>query len=129
METKDIRNVAFISHGGAGKTSLVETILFNAKATNRIGSVDNGTSVMDFDPVEIDRGISLNSKVSSIEWLKTQINIVDTPGYANFLHETRAGLSAVGGAVVIASAITGVKAETKESGAFQRNLIWRRSYL
>lgn len=118
METKDIRNVAFISHGGAGKTSLVETILFNAKATNRIGSVDNGTSVMDFDPVEIDRGISLNSKVSSIEWLKTQINIVDTPGYANFLHETRAGLSAVGGAVVIASAITGVKAETKRVWGF-----------
>jgi elongation factor G len=118
METKNIRNVAFISHGGAGKTSLVETILFNAKATQRIGSVDNGTSVMDFDPVEIERGISLNSKVSTIEWLKTQINIVDTPGYANFLHETRAGLSAVGGAVVIASAITGVKAETKRVWGF-----------
>jgi len=118
METKDIRNIAFISHGGAGKTSLVETILFNAKATSRIGSVDNGTSVMDFDPVEIERGISLNSKVSTIEWLKTQINIVDTPGYANFLHETRAGLSAVGGAVVIASAITGVKAETKRVWGF-----------
>jgi len=118
METKDIRNVAFISHGGAGKTSLVETILFNAKAVGRIGSVDNGTSVMDFDPVEIERGLSLNSKVSSIEWLKTQINIVDTPGYANFLHETRAGLSAVGGAVVIASAITGVKAETKRVWGF-----------
>jgi len=113
MEIKNIRNVAFISHGGAGKTSLVETILFNAKATGRIGSVDNGTSVMDFDPVEIERNLSLHSKVSSIEWNKTQINIVDTPGYANFMHETRAGLSAVGGAVVIASAITGVKAETK----------------
>lgn len=118
METKDIRNVAFISHGGAGKTSLVETILFNAKATNRIGSVENGTSVMDFDPVEIERHISLNAKVSTIEWMKTQINIVDTPGYANFLHETRAGLSAVGGAVVIASAITGVKAETKRVWKF-----------
>ncbi|PLX69889.1 MAG: elongation factor G [Denitrovibrio sp.] len=118
METKDIRNVAFISHGGAGKTSLVEAILFNAKATNRIGSVDSGTSAMDFDPVEIERKISLNAKVSSIEWLKTQINIIDTPGYANFLHETRAGLSAVGGAVVIASAITGVKAETKRVWGF-----------
>ncbi|ADD67974.1 translation elongation factor G [Denitrovibrio acetiphilus DSM 12809] len=118
METKDIRNVAFISHGGAGKTSLVEAILFNAKATARIGSVDNGTSVMDFDPVEIERGISLSSKVCTIEWLKTHINIVDTPGYANFLHETRAGLSAVGGAVVIASAITGVKAETKRVWGF-----------
>jgi len=121
METKDIRNVAFISHGGAGKTSLVETILFNAKATNRIGSVENGTSVMDFDPVEIERGLSLNAKVSTIEWLKTQINIVDTPGYANFLHETRAGLSAVGGAVVIASAITGVKAETKRVWGFSED--------
>jgi elongation factor G len=118
METKDIRNVAFISHGGAGKTSLVEAILYNAKATNRIGSVENGTSVMDFDSVEIERHISLNAKVCTIEWLKTQINIVDTPGYANFLHETRAGLSAVGGAVVIASAITGVKAETKRVWGF-----------
>ncbi len=113
MDIKKIRNIAFISHGGAGKTSLVETILFNAKAVNRIGSVDNGTSVMDFDPVEIERHLSLHSKVSSIEWLDTQINIIDTPGYGNFLYETRAGLSAVGGAVVIASAITGVKAETQ----------------
>lgn len=113
MDIKKIRNIAFISHGGAGKTSLVEAILFNAKATTRIGSVENGTSVMDFDPVEIERHISLNAKVCTIEWLDTQINIIDTPGYANFLHETRAGLSAVGGAVVIASAITGVKAETK----------------
>ena len=118
MDIKRIRNVAFISHGGAGKTSLVEAILFNAKATNRIGSVDNGTSVMDFDPVEIERHLSLHAKVSSIEWLETQINIVDTPGYANFLHETRAGLSAVGGAVVIASAITGVKAETQRVWKF-----------
>lgn len=113
MDIKKIRNIAFISHGGAGKTSLVEAILYNAKSTNRIGSVDNGTSVMDFDPVEIERHLSLHAKVSTIEWLETQINIVDTPGYANFLHETRAGLSAVGGAVVIASAITGVKAETQ----------------
>lgn len=111
-DIKNIRNIAFISHGGAGKTSLVETILFNAKANNRIGSVDNGTSIMDFGPVEIDRKISLNAKVCTIEWNKILLNIVDTPGYANFLHETKAALSAVGGAIVIASAITGVKAET-----------------
>lgn len=118
MDIRKIRNIAFISHGGAGKTSLVEAILFNAKATNRIGSVENGTSVMDFDPVEIERHLSLHAKVCSIEWLETLINIVDTPGYANFLHETRAGLSAVGGAVVIASAITGVKAETQRVWKF-----------
>jgi elongation factor G len=113
MEIGKIRNVAFISHGGAGKTSLVETILFNAGATNRIGSVENGTSVMDFDPVEIKRKLSIHSKVSSVDWNKFLINIVDTPGYSNFLHETKAAVSAVGGAVVIASAITGVKAETQ----------------
>ncbi|BAI80994.1 translation elongation factor G [Deferribacter desulfuricans SSM1] len=113
-----IRNVAFISHGGAGKTSLVETILFNAKATNRIGSVDNGTTIMDFDPVEIEKKISINAKVATISWRKNMINIVDTPGYANFLHETKVALSAVGGAVVIASAITGVKAETERVWKF-----------
>lgn len=113
-----IRNVAFISHGGAGKTSLIEAILFNAKATKKIGSVDAGTSVMDFDPVEIERKISINSKVCSVEWNKCMLNIVDTPGYSNFLHETKAALSAVGGAVVIASAITGVKAETERVWKF-----------
>ncbi|MBC7197003.1 MAG: GTP-binding protein, partial [Deferribacterales bacterium] len=113
-----IRNVAFISHGGAGKTSLIEAILFNAKVTKKIGSVDAGTSVMDFDPVEIERKISINSKVCSVEWDKYSLNIVDTPGYSNFLHETKAALSAVGGAVVIASAITGVKAETERVWKF-----------
>lgn len=113
METGKIRNLAFISHGGAGKTSLAETILFNAGSVNRIGSVENGTSVMDFDPVEIKRKLSIHSKASSIEWNKHLLNIVDTPGYSNFLHETKAALTSVGSAVVIASAITGVKAETK----------------
>jgi len=117
-EIKNIRNVAFISHGGAGKTSLIETILFNAKATNRIGSVDNGTSIMDFDPVEISRKITINPKISTIEWNKHLLNLVDTPGYANFLHETKAALSAVGGAVVIASAISGIKAETERVWKF-----------
>ncbi|MEC9491963.1 elongation factor G [Flexistipes sp.] len=112
-EVKNIRNVAFISHGGAGKTSLIEAILFNAKATKRIGSVDNGTSIMDFDQVEINRKITINPKLCSIEWNKHLLNLVDTPGYGNFLHETKSALSAVGGAVVIASAISGIKAETE----------------
>lgn len=112
-DINNIRNVVFISHGGAGKTSLVDTILYNAKANNRIGSVDNGTSMLDFDPVEIERKISINLKVASIEWSNKLINIIDTPGYANFLHETKCAISAVGGAVVVASAITGVKVETE----------------
>jgi elongation factor G len=113
VEIESIRNVAFISHGGAGKTSLVEAILFNGKLTNRLGSVDNGTSIMDFDQVEIERKISINAKLCTLEWNKTLLNILDTPGYGNFLHETKAALSVVDSAILIASAITGVKAETE----------------
>jgi len=113
VEIESIRNVAFISHGGAGKTSLIEAILFNAKLTNRLGSVDTGTSIMDFDPVEIERKISINTKVCTLEWNKTLLNILDTPGYGNFLHETKAALSVVGSAILIASAISGIKAETE----------------
>lgn len=118
METSMIRNVAFISHGGAGKTSLIEAVLYNTGATERIGDVGSGTSVMDFDPVEIERKFSINSKVASVTWNKILLNIVDTPGYSNFLQETKCALAAVDGAVVIASAITGVKAETKRVWQF-----------
>jgi elongation factor G len=113
VEIESIRNVAFISHGGAGKTSLIEAILFNANLTSRLGSVDNGTSIMDFDPVEIERKISINAKVCTLEWNKILLNILDSPGYGNFLHETKAALSVVGSAILIASAISGIKAETE----------------
>lgn len=112
METSMIRNVAFISHGGAGKTSLIEAVLYNTGATQKIGSIETGTSMMDFDQIEIEHKFSINSKVASVTWNKNLLNIIDTPGYTNFLHETKCALSAVDGAVIIASAITGVKAET-----------------
>ena len=113
IDTGSLRNVAFISHGGAGKTSLIETILFNAGAIKRIGNVEAGNTVMDFDSVEIDRKISINTKACVVQWNNYLLNILDTPGYGNFLHETQAALSVVGGAVVIASAISGIKAETE----------------
>lgn len=112
METSMIRNVAFISHGGAGKTSLIEAVLYNTGATQKIGSIETGTSMMDYDQIEIEHKFSINSKVASVTWNKNLLNIIDTPGYTNFLHETKCALSAVDGAVIIASAITGVKAET-----------------
>ncbi|MDR2884871.1 MAG: elongation factor G [Deferribacteraceae bacterium] len=118
MDTQVIRDVAFISHGGAGKTSLVEAILFNSGITKRIGDIETGTSMMDYDPVEISRKLSINTKVATIEWNKNLLNIIDTPGYANFLHETKSALCAASGAVVLASAITGVKAETSRVWAF-----------
>lgn len=121
MDIRSIRNVAFISHGGAGKTSLIEAILFNAGATNRIGDIESGTSVLDYDPIEIARKVSINTKVATVEWNKCTLNILDTPGYSNFLHETKTALSAVSGVVVLASAITGIKAETEQVWNYANN--------
>ncbi len=80
----NIRNVALISHGGAGKTSLAEAMLFDAGAIQRLGSVDAGTATLDFDPEEQKRGQSVNLAVGSLEHDGVRITIVDTPGYADF---------------------------------------------
>ncbi|GAB7140527.1 elongation factor G [Deferribacterales bacterium RsTz2092] len=115
MDINKIRNVTFISHGGAGKTSLVEAVIFDTGYTRSIGTSADGSGVMDYDPVEIERKITINAKVASVNWNEYLINIIDTPGYANYLHETHVAIAAAGSAVVIASAITGVKAETKRA--------------
>ena len=108
----DVRNVGLIGHGGAGKTSLAEAMLFNSKAINRMGKVQDGSTCLDFDPEETERQISTSVSIAHMEWQKKYINLVDTPGYANFISETGAGLRAVGGAVLLATAVSGVKAQT-----------------
>lgn len=114
FEVEKIRNVAIIAHGGAGKTSLVEAMLYNTKAIDRLGSVDDGTTTTDYEPEEISRKITISSSVAFCDWNGHRINIIDTPGFINFLEETRGCLRAVDGAVVIVSAISGVKAETQK---------------
>ena len=79
-ETKDIRNVAFVGHGASGKTSLVEGILFKAGATKRLGSVDDGTSISDFDPEEKERKTTIDSSILHCNCQGREINIIDTPG-------------------------------------------------
>src|SRR5512133_1054211 len=90
-DAPNIRNVAIVGHGGSGKTSLASALLFDAGAVNRMGRVDDGTTVTDFDPDEIERKISLQSALAFCEWKKAKINLIDTPGYANFLSEARSG--------------------------------------
>ncbi|HHL40230.1 MAG TPA: elongation factor G [Deltaproteobacteria bacterium] len=107
------RNVAIIAHGGAGKTTLSEAMLFNAGATSRLGRVDDGNSVMDFEPEEHRRRISISAAVHHYDWKSHRVNIIDTPGYSNFLTETRNALNVVGGCVVILSGISGVKVQTE----------------
>ena len=112
FEVSRIRNVAVIAHGGAGKTSLVEAMLFDSGMTDRLGSVQDGTTVTDYEPEEIARKISITSSLAFCNWDKHRINLIDTPGFINFLEDTKGCLRVADGAVVIASALSGVKAET-----------------
>lgn len=108
-----IRNIAVVAHGGAGKTSLCEAMLYNGKVTDRLCSVDAGNSVLDYDPEEVKRKITLSSSIAYLDWNKHLINIVDTPGYANFMEDTKVCMKACGGALVIISAVSGVKVQTE----------------
>jgi elongation factor G len=114
FDVNKIRNVAVIAHGGAGKTSLTEGILFTSGSIDRLGSVDNGTSTTDFDPEEIARKITISSSLGFCTWDGHRVNLIDTPGFINFIEDTRGCLKAADGAVVIVSAISGVKAETEK---------------
>jgi len=118
FDIEKIRNVAVIAHGGAGKTSLVEAMLFDAKAIEKPGAIEDGNTVTDFEPEEINRKISTSSAIAFCDWNGHRFNIIDTPGYINFIEDTKCCLSAVDGAVVIVSALSGVKAETEKIWKF-----------
>ena len=113
-DTAKLRNLGIVAHGGAGKTSLAEAILYTAGMIDRLGRVDDGTSTMDFEPEEIKRKITISSSLDHCEWNGHSLHIVDTPGYGNFIADTRACMRALGGCVVILSAISGVKVQTEE---------------
>jgi elongation factor G len=112
LEVDKIRNVVVIAHGGAGKTSLVEAMLFNSGSIDRLGSVQDGTTTTDYEPEEMARKITISSSLAFCNWKGYRMNLVDTPGFINFLEDTRGCLRAVDGAIVIVSALSGVKAET-----------------
>ncbi|TNF53947.1 GTP-binding protein, partial [bacterium] len=118
FDVEKIRNVAVIAHGGAGKTSLVEAMLYDAKASSRLGTIEAGNTVTDYEPEEIDRKISVSSATAFCDWNNHRINIIDTPGYISFLEDTKGCLSVADGAIVIVSALSGVKAETEKLWQF-----------
>jgi len=109
-----IRNVAVVGHGGCGKTQLVSAMLFAAGAVNRLGKVDEGTTITDFDEEEIARKHTLSSSLAYAEWQKTKINIIDTPGFANFLSDAKAALRVAEGAIVCVDAVAGVEVQTEK---------------
>jgi len=113
-DTSKLRNLGIVAHNSAGKTSLVEAILFNTGMNDKLGKVENGTSSMDFEEEEIKRKSTLSASLNHCVWNDYSLHIVDTPGVSNFLHDTRRCLRVLGGAVVIVSAISGTKAQTKQ---------------
>jgi elongation factor G len=106
---ENIRNVVLLSHAGAGKTSASEAILFTAKAINRFGRVDEGSTTSDYDPDEIKRKISINLSLLPCQWRDTKINLIDTPGYSDFVGEVRAAMRVSEGAIVVICAASGVE--------------------
>src|SRR5437764_10466333 len=121
---EQIRNVALISHVGAGKTSLVDAALYDSGAATRQGKVDEGSSVADYDPDELKRGMTLHAKVIPVEWKNTKINFIDTPGYADFAGEVKAGLRVADAALVVVPAENGVEVGTEFTWHYadERNL-------
>jgi elongation factor G len=108
-----IRNVALISHVGAGKTSLIDAALYDSGAATRQGKVDEGSSLADHEPDELKRRMSLHTKVLPVEWRDTKINLIDTPGYADFVGEVKAGLRVADAALVVVTAEKGVEVGTE----------------
>jgi len=108
------RNIGLVSHGGAGKTSLSEAFLFSSGATNRLGKVDDGNTVSDYTDDEIQRKISIGASLLHVEWKNHKINLVDLPGYADFIGEVYGGLRVTEGALVLVSALSGVEVGTEQ---------------
>jgi elongation factor G len=113
FEASQIRNIGTFGHGGEGKTSLVEAILFDTGENTRLGRVDDGSSLMDFEPEEINRKISISASPSHFEWNRHQFHIIDTPGYANFIAEAKASMRVVDGAIIIIGGNSEVKIHTE----------------
>ena len=117
-KSEQLRNVALVAHVGSGKTSLGEAMLLNGKATSRLGSVDDGSSHLDFEPEEIKRRITISTSFHHCDWRKCYINLIDTPGDDNFLSDTRFSLQAADGLVIVIDATAGVKIGTEKVWAF-----------
>lgn len=110
---EQIRNVAVAGHGGVGKTSLVEAMLFVTGAIDRLGRVDDGTTTTDFDPEEIRRKHTINASLAPVEWDGVKINLIDTPGYPDFVGEVVGALRVCEGVVVVTDARAGVEVQTE----------------
>jgi len=115
---ENIRNLVLLSHSGAGKTSLSEVILFTTGAINRLGKVDDGTTTSDYDPDEVKRKISINLTILPCPWKGGKINLIDTPGYSDFVGEVKAAVRVSEGAIIVICAASGVEVGSEQVWAY-----------
>ena len=121
-DAASIRNVAVVGHGGSGKTQLVSALLLDAGMVNRLGKVDDGTTVTDYDEEEISRKHTLSASLAYAEWNKTKINLIDTPGFGNFFSDARAAMHVADGAVLVVDGVSGVEVQTEKAWAVAEEL-------
>lgn len=115
---EQIRNLVLLGHGGCGKTTLAEALLFSTKAVERFGKVDDGTSTMDYDPEEIKRKISIGTSIAPLEYKDTKVNILDTPGFFDFVGEVKGALRAADAAAIVVCAVSGVEVGTEKAWGY-----------
>lgn len=121
-DVSNIRNVGLVSHVGTGKTSLADAILFNAGQNTRLGKVDTDTSLLDWEPEEIKRKTTISTSIASFNWKKSRINLLDTPGGANFIADTRACMQSIDSAVIVLEATDGIKVQSSKLVKFAQEL-------
>jgi elongation factor G len=118
--TDQIRNIALLGHGGSGKTSLTEIILFNAGETNRIGSIAEGNTVSDYTANEIEKQISISTSLMHLDWNNAKINICDTPGYSDFVGDVKSALKVSDTAVLVLKSAEGIEVGSEAANALIR---------
>ena len=112
-QTGQIRNIALVSHNGAGKTTLVERLLFKTGAISRMGSVTSGTAHMDFEEEEVNRNSSISIAIAPVEWKGLKLNLLDAPGFLDFIGEVNSAMKVADSAVVLVEAVSGVEVGTE----------------
>jgi len=125
-EPNDIRNVLLVGHGGAGKTALLEAMLFTSGSLTRMGRVEDGNTVSDFEPEEVKKQISVSLAMAPVEWNGVKINVLDAPGYADFVGDVRSAIRAVDAVILVVSAVDGVHRISYEERGGVRTLTARR---
>ena len=114
-KTENLRNICLLGHSGAGKTSIGEAMLFNTGVLDRFGKVDDGTTTLDYDSEEIKRKISISAAIGPCDWNNIRINVVDTPGYFDFVGEVVSSLYVCDGAVIAVDSVSGVEVGTEKA--------------